>query len=99
MQKDNLVQANEFCMHHHIEMSFIYSLHEYGLVEIQNEGDEVFIPTDQLCTLEKLVRLHYELDINMEGIDVIQHLLQKLESTQEEMAQLKTQLKFYQPNQ
>jgi len=97
MQKENLVRATEFCKHHSIEMNFIYSLQEYGLVEMSSEGEEIFIPADQLCTLEKMVRLHYELDINMEGIDVIQHLLHKLETTQDEIVQLKHKLKLYEP--
>ena len=99
MQEETMVPANEFCMHHNIEMSFIYSLQEYGLVQTTNEGEDIFIPAGQLCALEKFVRLHYELDVNMEGIDVIRHLLERLETTQEEMARLKNQLKFYQSGQ
>ena len=98
MQEENRVPANELCAHHNIEISFLYSLQEYGLVEITHEGEEVLIPTDQLSELEKFIRLHYELDINLEGIDVIHHLLKKLEATQEEMAQLRNQLKFYRGN-
>jgi hypothetical protein len=33
MQEENLIPANEFCLHHNIEVSFIDSLKEYGLVE------------------------------------------------------------------
>jgi len=99
MQEESLVPANEFCMHHNIEMGFIYSLQEFGLVETTTEGENIFIPAGQLCALEKFVRLHYELDVNMEGIDVIRHLLEKLETTQEEITRLKNQLKFYQSGQ
>jgi hypothetical protein len=42
--------------------------------------------------------MHYELDINLEGIDVICHLLRRLEATQQEVDQLRHQLKFYLQN-
>jgi hypothetical protein len=97
MQDDSLISANEFCVHHHIEINFIYSLQEFGLVEIINEGENIFIAANHIGELEKYVRLHYELNINMEGIDVIQRLLKKIEATQREMSQLRNQLSFYQP--
>jgi len=97
MQKENLVPAKEFCVHHHIEINFIYALEEFGLVEIVNEEDDVFIPAEHIGELEKCIRLHNELNINMEGIDVIQRLLKKLEATEDEMNRLRNELRFYQP--
>ena len=91
----NLIAANEFCRHHNIEISFIYSLHEYGLIEITNLEDTVFIDSSELSELEKFLRLHYELNINLEGIDAISHLLKKLETMQEEMNQLNNRLRFF----
>jgi hypothetical protein len=98
MQDESLIPATELCVHHNIEMSFIYSLQEYGLLEIVNREKTIFIHTDQLSELEKLIRLHYELDINLEGMDVICHLLKRLEAAQQEVQQLRMQLKFYQFN-
>jgi hypothetical protein len=98
MQDENLIPASELCIHHNIEMGFIYSLQEYGLLEMVNREETIFISTDQLSELEKLIRMHYELDINLEGMDVICHLLKRLEAAQQEIINLRNQLKFYQPN-
>lgn len=95
MQEHELILASEFCVHHRVEMNFIYSLREYGLIQvISNEGNEYLSP-DSLSELEKMVRLHYELDVNMEGIDVILHLLKQLEAAQKEAEELRNQLHFY----
>jgi hypothetical protein len=39
--------------------------------------------------LEKFVRLHYDLDINLEGIETINYLLEKIEKMQKEILELR----------
>ena len=95
MREENLIPANEFCLHHNIEVSFIDSLKEYGLVEFTVIDDAPFVTIKQLTELEKLVRLRYELDINLEGIDAIIHLLKKLQGMQDEIIILKNKLRLY----
>ena len=95
MKEENLIPVSDFCLHHHIEISFIYSLQEYGLVILTQKDDIVYLEPDQLYDLEKMVRLHYDLDVNMEGIDVINQLLKKLDSAHNEVNELKKQLRFY----
>lgn len=95
MQKENLIAANELCLQHNIELKFIYLLQEYGLVEVTTIEEDVFIAAHQLRDVEKIIRLHYELNINLEGIDVIHHLLKKLEAAQDEINDLRNQLMFY----
>jgi hypothetical protein len=95
MQEQELIPAQEFCLHHQVEMNFIYSLKEYGLIEVFNNEGSDYLSVDQLKELEKILRLHYDLNVNMEGVDVILHLLKQLESTQHELIELRNQLKFY----
>lgn len=95
MEDDQLIPANEFCKHHHLEINFIYTLREYGLIDvISNEGDD-YLAAERLNELEKIIRLHYDLNVNMEGIDVILHLLNQLETAQHEASELRNQLKFF----
>ena len=95
MQEENLIPANEFCLHHNIGVSFLYSLQEYGLIEIASIEKNLFIDTNQVSELEKMIRLHYELNINFEGIDAIWHLLERLEQIQDEMMVLRNRLRMY----
>jgi hypothetical protein len=95
MQKEDVVPASEFCIHHNIEISFIHSLKEYGLIETIVEQESIFLPVSELARLEKMVRLHFELDINLEGIETITHLLERMEGMQRQILQLNNLLRVY----
>lgn len=92
MEERTFVSAKAFCTHHHIELTFIQSLQDYGLIETTSEAEEVLLPQEQLEALEKMVRLHFDLNINLEGIDAIYHLLQRVENLQREVISLRRKL-------
>ncbi len=95
MQTENLISINEFCINQNIEISFINSLRQAGLIEITTIKEVEFINADQLQQLEKIVRLYYEMDINLEGIETITHLLQRINSLQDEIIVLRNKLRLY----
>src|SRR5258706_13989880 len=95
MKKEEMNPADKFCIHHNIELAFIYSLKESGLVEIISIEEKIFIPLNQLSHLEKLVRLYYEMDINLEGIETITYLLQRLNEMQRQVVSLTNRLQEY----
>ena len=95
MNTNYLISVDEFCANHDIEISFISSLEETGLIEITTIKETGFIDPDQLLQLEKIVRLHYELDINLEGIETINHLMQRIGSLQDEIIALRNKLRIY----
>ncbi len=95
MKTTDLIPANEFCTHHHIELSFIHALKESGLIEITSIEEKVFVPISQLPQLEKLVRLYYEMDINLEGIETITYLLQRLNDLHQQVLLLSNRLSMY----
>jgi hypothetical protein len=95
MQADDLITANEFCTYYNIEISFIKSLQESGLVEITTIEETGFIHTSQLPQLEKWMRLYYEMNINLEGIETISHLLQQINNMQDQIQELKNRLRLY----
>jgi hypothetical protein len=98
MQTEKLITVNEFCINHNIEISFISSLRQTGLIEITTIKETEFIDPGQLQQLEKMVRLYYELDINMEGIESITHMLQRINSLQDEIISLRNRLRLYETN-
>ena len=95
MDSKNLVAIDEFCTSHEIEISFISSLHESGLIEITTISEGDFIETEQLKQLEKFMHLYYELDINLEGIETINYLLQRMNSLHDEIRGLRNKLLLY----
>jgi hypothetical protein len=95
MDTKDLISVRQFCKHHNIPISFLKSLNEIELVEIITTKEELYIQTTQIRRVEKLVRLHYDLDINLEGIHVVYNLLQQVESLQKEVIDLNNRLSFY----
>jgi len=95
MQTEYLIAVDEFCLNHNIEPSFINSLQKNGLLEITIIKGAVYIDSGQLRQLEKIVRLYYELDINLEGIETINYLLQRISSLQDEVLMLRNTLRIY----
>jgi hypothetical protein len=95
MQTEYLIAADEFCASHNIDISFISSLQQNGLIEITIVKNSVFIEAGQLQDLEKFIRLYYELDINLEGIETVNHLLKRINSLQNEITRLRNKLRLF----
>ncbi len=95
MSKGNMIPVNEFCDNFHIELAFISSLEKAGLIEVITMEEAWYIYEDQLSDLEKIVRLHYDLDINIEGIETVINLLGRINDMQYEITQLRNKLRLY----
>lgn len=89
------ITISEYCSHYNIESSFIDILEEMGIVEFERENNKIFLDSEYLRDLERCRQLHYELHINLEGIDVILNLLEKQNKLQDEIQSLKNQLKLH----
>ncbi len=95
METRDLILIENFCTKQEIDFSFINLLQEFGLIEIIIHEDNKYLPQEQLKEVEKMMRLHYDLDINMEGIDVITHLLKRIQHLQDELRLTQNKLKLY----
>jgi hypothetical protein len=95
MQNENLIPAEICCTHYNIDLSFIQTLEQYGFIHVVSDEQTQFIDAEELQTLEKFIRMHYELDINMQGIEAINFLLERLQNMQDEIAYLKSKLNVY----
>ncbi len=98
MPTEDMIPANECCIHYQIDASFIDSLRNAGLIEIAVVEEQLFVPAAQLGQLEKMVRLYYEMDINLEGIETITYLLQRMNEMQQQITQLHNRLSIYEIN-
>jgi len=91
----DMIALNDFCSSHQIEVSFIQSLEEHGLVQTVIVDQSICVHANELPKLERIVRLSHELNINPEGLDVIGHLLERIEAMRHEIYDLKNRLDFY----
>jgi len=95
MQTEDLIPADKFCVHSDVELSFIQSLQQSGLIQIIEIGESGYLQRDQLKELEKWIRLHRDLEINLEGIEAVSHLLERVKDLQNELSLLKDRLRLY----
>ena len=95
MENKNLIPLQQLCLHYHVEFSFIESLSESGLIRIEKVDEQQYIYHEQIVSLEKWIRLHDDLDINLEGIEVIANLLQMVDSLQEELRITRNRLRVH----
>ena len=95
MNMKNLIPIPELCPHYEVEISFFSNLNEIGLIEIKTIESSQYIDSDSVYEIEKIVRMHQELDVNIEGIDVVFNLLQKIDTLQKELTALKNRLNLY----
>lgn len=89
MENREYILIEECCSHYNIETSFVMGLSEHGLIHLIQTEQSYAIDYEQLALLEKYTHMHYELDINLEGLEVIRHLLQKIGDLQAEVKSLK----------
>lgn len=92
MEPVNQITVEQCCSYYSIETSFVESLNERGLIELRQEESVVFIGFEELGNLERYVHMHYDLDINMEGLEAIAHLLDRVHVLQHEIKGLRNEL-------
>lgn len=95
MEKKDLIPAEEICSHYQVEYSFINELSEHELIELSVMEETAYLPADHLADLERFIRLHYDLDINMEGLEAVNHLLNQIHAMQHQIHALENKLHLY----
>ncbi|RDI52495.1 chaperone modulator CbpM [Flavobacterium glaciei] len=95
MNIENLIAIPALCTHYKVELSFFNNLSEMGLLEVKTIEETQYIHPDAINEIEKMIRIHQELDINTEGIDVVFNLLQKIDALQNELNSAKNRLRLY----
>ena len=95
MRDQHLIPTQTLCSHYNIEISFLDALNKMGLLQIEIIEQSQFIHQDQISDLEKITRLHYELNVNLEGIDVVLNLLRREKKLRNELNTLKNKLRLY----
>ena len=95
METRDLISIQLLCKRYSIPVSFINTLKEFQLIDIIVEKDDFYIHNSQIKAVEIMMRLHYDLDINFEGIDVIFNLLEKVELLNEDIIELHNRLQRF----
>jgi chaperone modulatory protein CbpM len=95
MANEQLTAAQEFCSYHQIDVTLVTAFYDAGLIELTVVDTSYYIPVTQLPRVERLVRLHNELGINVEGLEAVTHLLDRVTGLQQEVQLLRNRLSVY----
>ena len=95
MATQDLILIDKLCLNYKIEFSFFDALDNIGLIKIEVFEQKKFIHQDKISDLEKIIRLHHELNVNIEGIDVVFNLLENERKLRNELYALKNRLRIY----
>ncbi|KYP15212.1 chaperone modulator CbpM [Flavihumibacter sp. CACIAM 22H1] len=91
MEQINKISLPECCTYYNIEAGFLQQLGDHGLLQFFSYEEESYLTHDQLADLEKYIHFYYELNINMEGMEAIKHLLGRILQLQQELKQYRAQ--------
>ncbi|NGF58211.1 hypothetical protein G5B00_17010 [Parapedobacter sp. SGR-10] len=85
-----LFKIIDICQAHKLEMTFIHELHQSGLIEIIVQEEQDYVDEEHLPLIEKFSNWHNDLELNIQGIEVVSRLLERIEQLQQEIRLLKT---------
>ena len=95
METQELIIVEVFCQEYLIEINLINDLESFGLIETIVHNENKYLDKNQLVYVEKIIRLHNDLNINKEGIEIILDLLEKEKQLLLEIKYLKNRLGLY----
>lgn len=89
----NRISREELVKIYKIELSFFDSLQNSGLLNTETEDEVTYLLYEELPAFEKYATWHYDLEVNIPGIEIISHLLAKMEALRLENLKLKQNLR------
>ena len=95
MNIENLILIDTLSKHYDIEVTFFSNLEELGLIQITTIKSIGYIHNNQIQNLEKMIRMHHDLEINIPGIDAAFNLLNRIDILQKELQMTKNRLRLY----
>lgn len=78
------ISHSDLIKYYNIEIHFLDSLEESGLLQTFQEDDVKYIRYEELSNLERFATWHYDLEVNLPGLEIIHQLLIKMEHLQQE---------------
>ncbi|MCA6067572.1 chaperone modulator CbpM [Chryseobacterium sp. RG1] len=73
------ISREELVKIYNIEITFFDELVDSGLLNIQTENEIRYLMYEDLPSFERFANWHYDLEINLPGLEVIHDMLQKME--------------------
>ncbi|GEN76524.1 chaperone modulator CbpM [Chryseobacterium hagamense] len=86
------ISREELVKIYNIEITFFDELVDSGLLNIHTENEVRYLMYEDLPNFERFTNWHYDLDINLPGLEVIHDMLKKMESLRQRNRELMNRL-------
>jgi len=86
-QSSSAYSERETAIACHMSIRVLRHLHALGLIEGQETAGELRYSQEEIIQLRRIRRLRHDLGVNLAGVEVILHLLKRLEVVRQELEQ------------
>ena len=86
------ISREELVKIYNIEITFFDELVDSGLLNIHTENEIRYLMYEDLPSFERFTNWHYDLEINLPGLEVIHEMLQKMENLKQRNRELLSKL-------
>ncbi|KMQ67590.1 MerR family transcriptional regulator [Chryseobacterium sp. FH2] len=86
------ISREELVKIYNIEVTFFDELVDSGLLDIQTENETCYLMYEDLPSFERFTNWHYDLEINLPGLEVIHNMLKKMEGLKQKNRELMSKL-------
>lgn len=73
------ISREELVKIYNIEITFFDELVDVGLLNVETENETRYLLYEDLPVFERFTNWHYDLEINLPGLEVISDMLRKME--------------------
>lgn len=86
------ISREELVKIYNIEITFFDELVDSGLLNIQTENEIRYLMYEDLPSFERFANWHYDLEINLPGLEVIHDMLRRMEDLKQKNRELMNKL-------
>ncbi|MFK8265923.1 chaperone modulator CbpM [Capnocytophaga cynodegmi] len=82
------ISREEIIRIYNIEFTFFDELEACGLIQTEVIDEVIYLNYEQLPNFERFTNWYYDLEVNMPGLEIINRLLNQIQSLQQENRKL-----------
>ncbi|AZA58341.1 chaperone modulator CbpM [Chryseobacterium shandongense] len=86
------ISREELVKIYNIEVTFFDELVDSGLLNVEMENEIRYLMYEDLPSFERFTNWHYDLEINLPGLEVIHEMLRKMEDLKQKNRELMSKL-------
>ena len=95
MNQSKSIKIEILSLHYQVDSSFFLQLNEIGLLELQFVDEVPCVDEQHIAVLDKMIRLHQDLELNPQSLDVVLNLLEKITSLEKSLNETQNRLALF----